>query len=55
MVGEVRWLAQAVGLADDHEDANGSSVMLYWQAFEEAKKLARAGEGSGERPIGLPD
>src|ERR1700749_2614165 len=38
-------------LADDHEDANGSSVMTYWQALEQATKLARAGEGSTELPI----
>jgi hypothetical protein len=33
-------------LADDFEDANGESVLTYWQALDKAKSLARAGEGS---------
>ena len=38
-------------LADDYEEANGESVMSYWQALEKAKSLARAGEGSSDRLI----
>ncbi len=40
---------QKFALADDHEPANGGSVMDYWQALEKARTLARAGEGSGDR------
>jgi hypothetical protein len=40
-------------IADDHEDANGNSVMTYWQALEQATKLARAGEGNSEQLISV--
>ncbi len=46
------WLKR-FGLADDHEDANGESVMTYWQALEKGKSLARAGEGNSEQPISV--
>ncbi|BAR58839.1 integrase [Bradyrhizobium diazoefficiens] len=46
------WLKR-FSLADDHEDANGESVMTYWQALEKAKALARAGEGTSEQPISV--
>ncbi|WP_342726078.1 site-specific integrase [Bradyrhizobium sp. B097] len=48
------WLKR-FALADDHEDANGNSVMTYWQALEHAKKLARAGEGNTEQPISVAE
>jgi integrase len=48
------WLKR-FALADDHEDANGVSVMTYWQALEHAKKLARAGDGNSEQPIGVAE
>jgi integrase len=48
------WLKR-FGLADDHEDANGESVMTYWQALERAKILARAGEGNSEQPISVAE
>ncbi|MGY3496751.1 site-specific integrase [Bradyrhizobium sp. USDA 4502] len=48
------WLKR-FSLADDHENANGNSVMTYWQALEHAKKLARAGEGNTEQPISVAD
>jgi hypothetical protein len=35
-------------IADDLEDANGESVMTYWQALDKARTLARAGEGSSD-------
>jgi hypothetical protein len=35
-------------LADDYEEANGETVMTYWQALEKARLLARAGEGSSD-------
>ncbi|WP_091898560.1 hypothetical protein [Bradyrhizobium sp. Rc2d] len=48
------WLKR-FGLADDHEDANGESVMTYWQALEKAKSLARAGEGNSEQPSSVAE
>jgi integrase len=38
-------------LADDFENANGETVMDYWQALEKARTLARAGEGSSDSLI----
>jgi hypothetical protein len=38
-------------LADDFEDANGETVMTYWEALDKAKSLARAGEGSSDALI----
>src|SRR5262249_22122557 len=45
------WLKK-IGYADDFEDADGKTILDYWQAAEAAKKLARAagGETDGERP-----
>lgn len=48
------WLKR-FGLADDHEDANGESVMTYWQALDRAKTLARADEINTEQPIGVSE
>ncbi|MCK1718309.1 tyrosine-type recombinase/integrase [Bradyrhizobium sp. 141] len=48
------WLKR-FALADDHEDANGESVMTYWQALDRAKTLARAGEGNTEQPISVAE
>jgi integrase len=39
-----------VGLADDHEDANGEHVLSWWQATDKARKLARGSDDAG-RPI----
>jgi len=36
--------------ADDHEEANGESVLTYWQAQDRARAIARAGENTGDRP-----
>jgi integrase len=43
------WL-KSFAVADDHEDANGASVLDFWQAQDRARALARAGEGNGDRP-----
>src|SRR5215471_4704629 len=32
---------QRVGVADDYEEADGINVLTFWQAAEEARKLAR--------------
>jgi integrase len=38
-------------LADDFEEANGETVLNYWQALDKASALGRAGEGSGDSLI----
>jgi hypothetical protein len=30
-----------IGMADDHDDANGTTILDYWQAQDKAKKVAR--------------
>jgi site-specific recombinase XerD len=42
------WLKR-FSIADDFEEANGDSVMSYWQALERAKTLARADEGTTQQ------
>jgi site-specific recombinase XerD len=42
------WLKR-FSIADDFEDANGDSVMSYWQALDRAKALARRDEGTTEQ------
>ncbi len=46
------WLKK-FALADDHEDANGTTILDYWQASETARKLAR-GDDVGEVEAGRP-
>jgi integrase len=36
--------------ADDHEKANGESVLDFWQAQDKARVLARGSAGNGDRP-----
>jgi hypothetical protein len=43
------WL-KGFSVADDYEEANGDSVLTFWAAQDKARSIARAGEGSGERP-----
>jgi integrase len=47
------WL-QRFALADDHEDANGSTVLTFWEATEIARKLARGDDAIGEVEGGRP-
>jgi integrase len=42
--GGGRWLKK-IGIADDHEDADGVRVLDYWQAIERARELCRAKDG----------
>ena len=37
-------------IADDHEEANGTTVLNFWQAQDRAREIARGGEGTGDRP-----
>lgn len=50
LVKKPEWLRK-FATADDFEDANGETVLDYWQALDRAKKLARAGEGNSGAPI----
>ena len=47
---EAGWLKR-FALADDHEEANGVSVMSYHQAMQRALKLARGSEGDTDKPV----
>src|ERR1700683_745226 len=47
------WL-QRFALADDHEEANGSRVLTFWEATEVARKLARGDDAIGEVGGGRP-
>src|SRR5215831_3145089 len=40
---------KVVGIADDHEDADGEHVLDFWQAQDKARALAR-GKDAGSRP-----
>jgi len=44
---------KAFAIADDHEDANGASVLTFWQAQDKGRALARTGEGNGDRPASV--
>ena len=43
------WI-KSFALADDHEDADGASVLTFWQAQEKAKALARGTDADAGRP-----
>jgi integrase len=40
----------AIGLADDHEEADGSAVLTFWQAQDKARLLVRGKDAGGDRP-----
>src|SRR5262249_14407308 len=44
------WI-RAIGTADDNENANGSSVLNFWQAQDKARAIVRGGQDQGERPV----
>ena len=48
--GKGGYWTKAFGHADDHEDADGNSILTYYQAQDRAKQLVR-GVGGGERPV----
>ena len=41
---------KVVGIADDHEDADGEHVFSWWQAQDKARALARGKDSAGGRP-----
>ena len=42
---------KAIGTADDHEDADGTHVLDFWQAQEKARALGRDDRGDTARPV----
>jgi integrase len=36
---------KAIGIADDFEDANGSTILTFWEAQDRARSVAHAGQG----------
>ena len=43
------WI-KSFSIADDHEEADGSSVLSFWEACEKAKALARGRDADAGRP-----
>src|SRR5262245_1700263 len=41
---------KVVGIADDHEDADGEHVLTWWQAQDKARALARGKDSDSGRP-----
>jgi hypothetical protein len=41
---------KVVGIADDHEDADGEHIFSWWQAQDQARALARGKDFAGGRP-----
>jgi len=48
------WTKNLPGIPDDHEDANGESVLTFWQAQDAARRLARGTVESG-RPVSVDE
>jgi integrase len=46
---------KVVGLADDHEDADGDRVLTWWQASDKARALARGSDADSGRPATVAD
>jgi hypothetical protein len=48
------WL-KAFAVADDFEESNTKTVLTFWEASDFARKLARAGNDIGDRPISVSE
>ena len=44
------WI-KSFAIADDHEDADGKTVLTFWQAQDMARKLARGQAADAGRPV----
>jgi integrase len=49
--GSGRHWTKAVGVADDHEQADGEHVLDFWQAQDKARALARGKDDQSGRPV----
>jgi integrase len=52
--GKGRNTRRAIGGADDHEEADGDTVLDFWQAQERARKLAHGDDPAITAPRGTP-
>jgi integrase len=48
--GHGGYWTEAIGLADDHEEADGEQVLTFWQAQDKARTLVRGKDNAGHRP-----
>jgi hypothetical protein len=46
---------KAFAVADDFEESNTKTVLTFWEASDFARKLARAGNDIGDRPISVSE
>jgi integrase len=53
--GHGAYWTDAIGLADDHEPADGSAVLTFWEAQDKARVLVRGGDAEGDRPATVAD
>src|SRR5207244_7583725 len=52
--GHGKYWTKAIAEADDHDESNGNTILNFFEAQDQAKKLARGGDGStGDVPITL--
>jgi len=42
---------KVVGIADDHEEADGEHVLTWWQAQDKARRVARGSDADTGRPV----
>ena len=48
--GHGSYWTDAIALADDHEPADGSTVLTFWEAQDKARVLVRGKDVAGDRP-----
>ena len=52
--GKGAYWTDVIGLADDHEPADGTAVLTFWEAQDKARTLVRGTDG-GDRPASVGD
>ena len=53
--GHGAYWTDTIGLADDHEPADGATVCTFWQAQDKARVLVRGEDAGGARPATMAD
>ncbi|HEY5966187.1 MAG TPA: site-specific integrase, partial [Xanthobacteraceae bacterium] len=53
--GHGAYWTDTIGLADDHEPADGTTVLTYFQAQDKARILVRGDNAGGDRPASVGD
>ena len=53
--GHGAYWTDTIGLADDHEPADGAAVLTYFQAQDKARTLVRGDNAGGDRPASVGD